>query len=561
MTVTERVREVALLRAAGATGGQVSAVVLLEAIVIGLVGVGLGLALGFGLAVVLGGFVRGAFGFRIGIEPSFGGLLLVAFIGLAVTVAAALEPARRAGSISPVAALRARAEPGVEGRARLRWLAVVAAIVAVAGIVLWPGGTAGLDVVRPLAVYGLFLAVALVSPFLLPWVGRIAGLPFSAVLRVEERLARGALARDRSRTALTVGALTIGLALVVAVGTVALDARRSASAWIEDVIPGDELLTAVTPLVPGPDGPAGEIAAIEGVAQVSPLATFPVAFRGTRLDATAVRGADIATDGRLTFIDGVRADALAALDIGGAVILPEAHATRLGLDVGDTLDLATGADEGVPLKVVGIVERGLPGRGGESILVGWPDATGRLGVRGADALAVRYDPVGDRSETSAAVGELARSLALQPVPIERVEGAVSDALSRVFGLFDVLALVAVVVAALGIVNTLAMDVAERVREIGILRATGMTRRQVGRMVVVEAGVLGLTGAILGVATGLAAAVVLLSLAGARDLGGLAIPWPTVGLAFVLGVGLAMLAAYYPARIASRLSIVRAVRAE
>jgi putative ABC transport system permease protein len=437
----------------------------------------------------------------------------------------------------------------------------VAAIVAVAGIVLWPGGTAGLDVVRPLAVYGLFLAVALVSPFLLPWVGRIAGLPFSAVLGVEERLARGALARDRSRTALTVGALTIGLALVVAVGTVALDARRSASAWIEDVIPGDELLTAVTPLVPGPDGPAGEIAAIEGVAQVSPLATFPVAFRGTRLDATAVRGADIATDGRLTFIDGVRADALAALDIGGAVILPEAHATRLGLDVGDTLDLATGADEGVPLKVVGIVERGLPGRGGESILVGWPDATGRLGVRGADALAVRYDPVGDRSETSAAVGELARSLALQPVPIERVEGAVSDALSRVFGLFDVLALVAVVVAALGIVNTLAMDVAERVREIGILRATGMTRRQVGRMVVVEAGVLGLTGAILGVATGLAAAVVLLSLAGARDLGGLAIPWPTVGLAFVLGVGLAMLAAYYPARIASRLSIVRAVRAE
>jgi putative ABC transport system permease protein len=561
MTVTERVRDVALLRAAGATSGQVSAVVLGEALVIGLAGAALGLGLGLGLAVVLGGFVRGAFGFRAILDPSIGGLLLVAVIGLAVTLAAALEPARRAGSISPVAALRARAEPGIEGRARLRWLAVVAAVVAVAGILLWPGGAAGLDVTRPLAVYGLLLAVALVSPFVLPVLGRVAGLPFSVVVGVEERLARGALARDRSRTALTVGALTIGLALVVAIGTVALDARRSASLWIEDVIPGDELLTAVTPVATGSEGPIGSFESIDGVDSVTPLATFPVAFRGVRLDATAVSGADFEADGRLTFVDGDRGAAFRAIDVGGAVLVPEAHASRLDLELGDTMELATGTDASVPLSIVGIIERGLPGRGGESILVGWSDASGTLGVAGADALAVRYAAVADRESSSAAVAELARSLALQPVPIERVEGAVSDALGRVFGLFDLLALVAVVVAALGIVNTLAMDVAERVREIGILRATGMTRRQVGRMVVVEAGVLGLSGAILGVVTGLGAAMLLLSFAGARDLGGLAVPWPTIGLAFLLGVGLAMLAAYYPARLASRLSIVRAVRAE
>jgi putative ABC transport system permease protein len=561
MTVTERVRDVALLRAAGATAGQVSLVVLLEALVMGLAGVALGLLLGLGLAIVLGDIVRGAFGFRTSLDPSIGGLLLVTAIGLAVTLAAAIEPARRAGSIPPVAALRARAEPGIEGRARLRWLAVVAAVVAAAGIILWPGGTAGLEVTRPLAVYGLLLAVALVSPFLLPFLGRIAGLPFSVVLGVEERLARGALTRDRSRTALTVGALTIGLALVVAIGTVALDARRSASLWIEDVIPGDELLTAVTPVALGPDGPIGAFEAIEGVALVSPMASFPVAFRGVRLDASAVSGADLEADGRLTFVEGDRATALAALDSTGAVLVPEAHATRLDLAVGDTMELATGAEATVALTVAGIVERGMPGRGGESILVGWPDATARLGVRGADALAIRYEAIADREVVSAQVGELARSLALQPVPIERVEGAVNEALGRVFGLFDLLALIAVVVAALGILNTLAMDVAERVREIGILRATGMTRRQVGRMVVVEAGVLGLTGAILGVVTGLVAAIVLLSFADARDLGGLAVPWPTIGLAFALGVGLAMLAAYYPARLASRLSIVRAVRAE
>jgi putative ABC transport system permease protein len=152
-------------------------------------------------------------------------------------------------------------------------------------------------------------------------------------------------------------------------------------------------------------------------------------------------------------------------------------------------------------------------------------------------------------------------LGLQPVALEEIESAVSDALDRVFGLFDVLALVAVVVAALGIVNTLTMDVVERIREIGILRAVGMTRRQVGRMVVVEAGILGLVGALLGIAAGLGVAVVMLVLAGGGIGPSFALPWSTLALALLLGVGLAMLAAWYPARLASRLTIVRAVEAE
>jgi putative ABC transport system permease protein len=131
----------------------------------------------------------------------------------------------------------------------------------------------------------------------------------------------------------------------------------------------------------------------------------------------------------------------------------------------------------------------------------------------------------------------------------------------VFGLFDALAVVAIVVAALGIVNTLTMNVVERVREIGVLRATGMTRRQVGRMVVVEAGILGLVGATIGAITGLAAGAVLVAFAG----GGLDLssdpPWGALALCFALGVGASMLAAYYPARLAGQLSIVRAVQFE
>jgi len=156
---------------------------------------------------------------------------------------------------------------------------------------------------------------------------------------------------------------------------------------------------------------------------------------------------------------------------------------------------------------------------------------------------------------------LARELALEPNTLDRVQGAISDALGRVFGLFDALAIVAVIVAGLGIVNTLTMNVYERVREIGVLRAAGMTRRQVWRMVVVEAGVLGVVGGVLGCLVGIGVGLVMVSIGSGFGAPLLDLPWATVGLAALFGVVVAMLAAYYPARLASRVSIVRAVQFE
>ena len=135
------------------------------------------------------------------------------------------------------------------------------------------------------------------------------------------------------------------------------------------------------------------------------------------------------------------------------------------------------------------------------------------------------------------------------------------ALARVFSLFDALAIIAVIVAALGIVNTLSMNVLERVRELGVLRAAGMTRTQVRRTVVVEAGILGLSGSFLGIVTGLVAGALMIALAGGTLGIGLDLPWGSIGLAAVLGLGLSMVAAWYPARLASRLAIVRAVQHE
>ena len=558
MSVIERVREVGLLRAAGTTRRQVHSLVLIQAAVLGIVGSVAGVVVGWVVAVATTGFVNSLQGIPLDrVEISATSVGITIGVGLFVTLAAALEPAWRAGRIAPVEALRPRLDPSAGTRARLRWLIGVLMVVAVAGVIAWPGGGVDVSVARPLAVYGVLLAGTLVTPFLLGPLGRVAGLPFAILLPAEERLTRGALVRDRSRAALTLGALTVGLAMVVAIGSVASNTRQAASAWLAGVIPGDEVVTSIRPSALD-EGLAAQLAAVDGVARVTPIATFGVARDGARLDAAAVVGADFLADGRLVFVAGDRTAALRGLDTGGTVVLPAGQAARLGVGVGSTMAILGGSGAEVDLLVTGIVERSLPGDGGEAMLVGWRDATAGLGVLGADAFAVRFAP-GKVETARPKLEEAARGLALEPNTLEQVEGAVGGALGRVFGLFDALAIVAVVMAGLGIVNTLTMNVLERVRELGILRAIGMTRRQVARMVVVEAAVLGLVGSLLGCLVGLATGAVLVVLAG----GGAAflVPWPTLGLAAAFGTLVAMAAAYQPARLAGRVTIVRAVQYE
>ena len=293
---------------------------------------------------------------------------------------------------------------------------------------------------------------------------------------------------------------------------------------------------------------------------MSPITLFEVAREGVRTDAAAVVGADLLDDRRLRIVEGDREAALTAIDDGPATIVPRSLAERDGLAVGSDVVLAIGGERVVRFEVVGIADHTLPGRVGEAILVGWDSATSELGVLGAEVFAIRYEPglaAAARPELEAA----ATLAALETNPLDRVAGAVDAALGRVFGLFDALAIVAVLVAGLGIVNTLTMNVLERVRELGVLRAAGMTTRQMRRTVVVEAGILGIIGTILGVVAGLAAGALVGILSGSGVALASGLPWGAIGLAALLGIGLSMLAAWYPARLASRLAIVHAVRHE
>ncbi len=559
LTVIERSREVGLLRAAGATRVQVLWFVMSGAAVLGVLGSLLGLGTGavLGYLVGMGVQATGAAPYeqpRLSLEM----VAVAAWIGLFVTLAAALEPAWRATRITAIESLRLRIDPGSARRARLRWLIVIFVSVGGVGLLAWPRAAGDLMALRSLAVYGLLVVATLLSPLFIAPLARIVGLPFVLLMRLDERLARGSLSRDRSRTALTMGALSVGLAMIVAIGGVAQEARATATAWLANVIPGDEIATSIRPV--GLDEPVTvALKAIPGVGSVTPIATFDMAFRGLRLDAAAVVGADFLSDNRLSFEEGSRSAALNGLDAGGSAIVARSTADRLGLRVGSTMVFTGGAGKALNLRVAGIVERSIPGRSGESVLVGWADATGFFGIDGADFFAVRYLP-GQQASAQGAFEDAARLLALEPATLNRVQGAVTDALGRVFGLFDALALIAVLIAALGIVNTLSMSVLERVRELGILRATGMTGRQVARMVMVEAGILGLVGSVIGIVTGLAAGAMMMGLGTGFRIA-FEPPWMIMGLAVALGFLVSMAAAYYPARLASRISIIRAVQFE
>lgn len=559
MTVGERAREVGLLRAVGATRGQVARFVFTGALVLGILGSGIGLLFGTALALVMADAVSAATNLTAtvpGIDPA--GSAVAAMIGVAITILAAIEPAVRAARISPVESLRAKFDVPAVSRERFGWIAAIFIVVAALALLAWPPALATTGAQRALAVYFVLLLATMLSPLLMRPLARILGLPVALIMRLEERLARGSLARDRSRTALTLGSLVVGLAMVVALGWSAQAARASAFAWLNDVVPGDEVVSSIRPVAPA-EGVQEALAEVPGVASVTPIASFDLAFRGYRLDAVAVVGADMLSDGRLTATDGDRVKALHALDDGGSVIVPAAVAGRLGIHAGDVMSLALSGGHHLDLKVAAIVARSIPGSGGEAVLVGWKDATESFGVTGADAFAVRFQP-GAAPVARDALAQTARTYALEASPIEQIQGAVAEALARVFGVFDALAIVAVIVAALGIVNTLTMSVVERIRELGVLRAIGMSRRQAVRMVLVEALVLGIIGVVLGSAAGVAVGLVLLALGG--GLGPVAgVPWLPIELATALGLVLPVIAALYPSRIASRFSIVTALQFE
>ena len=563
MTVSERTREIGLLRAAGTTSRQILGLFLRQGAAIGVVGAAIGLLLGIGLAAAMIGFLGSTRAVLVGGLPLDLGALLLAFgLGVLVTLVGAAVPALRAASLAPLEALRPSRQTGSALAGQLRWLVLLELVVVVAGLILYPLNRGSAPVIPLILSLALLVGGAVAAALVLEPLGRIVGQPFEWFFGAEGLLGRTNLSRDRVRTGLTIGALMIGLASVVAIGAVAESTRATADRWVGSVLPGGHAIRLGIAVDAEQLRPTFE--ATNGLKAASPIVEFPaVIASGTRQEQVSVAGIDptvFQDSGALLLGTANRAQAFQALRDGGAVLIPEGLAQRGGFQVGDILRIGLPAATPQTFTVAGILAYTLPGRTPDgSLLMSLADARDQFGETASSLWAMVPRPSTSAAAFDTAVRETAVSLAGEALTAHELASELSRSLDGLIGLFDALALIAVVVAALGIVNTLSVGVSERVREIAILRSHGMTVGQVQAMVVAEAAIMGAVGGLAAIVTGLAVGWAMLGAAAGGDAGGFAVPWALLAIVILVGTGVAALAGLYPARLAGRLPIVRSLK--
>ncbi len=559
MTVNERLRELGLLRAAGTTAGQVRGIVLRQAAALGLAGSAVGLLAGVALAAVLIGFGSSTRSvLLVGLPLPIGGLAAAFALGMVVTIIGAVIPVRRAMRVSPLEALRPSRTQERGLADRLRPVIVAEVLVVVAGLVVVVVGGWEAPLVPIALSLALLIGGAVAAAFVLEPLGRVVGRPFEWFFGAQALLGRLNLSRDRVRTGLTVGAMMIALAAVVALGTVAESARAANEQRVASILPGGHAIRSSVPLDVASF--RGSFEATPGVGVVSPVLEVPAvrdADGGPEEAAVAGIDPNVFADADALIITGAeRADAFAALRAGGAVLVPEVLASRAGIGVGDRIGIGLPGTEPNEMTVAGLLEYSLPGRTPDgALLVSAADARDLFGADAAALWILVPQPGVPDSAFSAGVRETAVQLGAEPLTARGLADEVARPLDQLGGLFDALALVAVVIAALGMVNTLGVGVGERVREIAILRSNGMTVGQVQAMVVTEAAIMGTIAGLLAVVVGLVVAVALVS-AGGDLTAGVRLPWPLLVAILLAGAGIAALAGLYPARVAATLPIVR-----
>jgi ABC-type antimicrobial peptide transport system permease subunit len=546
MLAAQRTRELALLRAVGATRAQVTRSMLGEAAGIGLAGATLGLGAGIALATGL----RALFG-ALGDELPAGDLVISApavvwayVVGAIVTPAAAYLPARRAARIPPVAALREDAVPPARSLRRRR---LTGAGVLLAGTAALAGGIAGPSTYAAAAGAVLvFLGVTLLGPVVCGPVIGVLGRPATRFLGITGRLGGENARRNPRRTASTASALTIGLALSGAVTIVASSAGVSIA---RQGLGADFYVSSDAAFGPQVRDAAAHTPGVRGAVAVRDAR---VALGGTVRAALAGDARAMAGPYRLTMEHGVAA-------LGPGEVLVDHHtAASEGWTAGARVpgQFADGAQEN--LRVAGIYTGGgaMP-----PVILNPADDRAHSASRLVNEVRITLAPGAD---AVAARQALRSMLGAWPglVLRDRAEMAAKarSGVDQYFALIRVLLVLSIIVAALGIVNTLALSVIERTREIGLLRAVGMDRRGLRRMIRYEAVTISVFGALTGLGLGVVLGWTVQHMAASSGVEVLSIPFAQLGL-YVLAAGaIGVVAAAWPARRAARLDVLRAIAA-
>ncbi|MFF4520799.1 FtsX-like permease family protein [Streptomyces bluensis] len=568
MLIAQRTRELGLLRALGADRRQVRRSVLTEATLLGLVGSTLGLAAGIGLAFGLIG-VMGALGMNLkSTEIVIGWATPVSAyaVGVGVTFVAAYLPARRAAGVSPMAALADAEIAGVGRPLKLR--AVVGSVVGAAGAAALVGCALSTRTASAASLLGLGVVLTLVAtvtagPLLVRPVIRVLGAGFPALFGSIGRMSRRNALRNPRRTGATAAALMVGLALVGGMSVASASMTESFDDQIDRTL-GADFIVQNQNFQPFPREVTDRIRATDGAGLVVRQRFSPVAVRtpdGERIETTAA-----AYDPRLdevahiTYAEGDTAAALA----DGSLAVDRKFAKDHGVRIGSTVPVEFPGGRKADLKVAALTDQGTG------------DGFGTQGgLYFGFGTIETYVPGGQDSAlyVNAAPGTTADQLrsrlekTLDPYPQVQVRDQadykklVRDQIAVLLYLVYALLGLAIVIAVLGVVNTLALSVVERTREIGLLRAIGLARRQLRRMIRLESVVIAVFGAVLGLALGLVWGVCTQQVLALQGMKALAIPWGTVVAVVVGSAVVGIVAALLPALRASRMNVLAAIAHE
>ena len=562
ITVAQRTRENGLLRALGASRRQVLRSVLTEAVAIGLIASLIGLAAGAAIAIGLKALL-GALGLGLpagGIVFSARTVIVSLAAGLAVTIVAAVSPARKAAKVPPVAAMQ-DVTVGSTGYGSKQRVIVGIAILALGVAALFTGlfgHVASAVLMVGAGVLLVFLGVSVLGRTIALPLSRIIGAPLPRLRGVTGRLARENAMRNPKRTAASASALMIGVGLVVFITIFAASTTASVNASIDRTFAGDMVIDSGAGMAGGVDpGLAQRLNALPQVAAATGVTNGAAKILGKVEQITAV---DPRTAGKI-FNVSAQQGSIAGLGTNGIAVYKDV-ATNNHLKLGDTVPVVF-RDTGPRQLRVALIYGDSVAAPSPRYFLGTPAYNANFSTRYDSQVFVKKAPGVSAAAALAAVKQVSAQYAPGTTVLDQAAYKAERAkpVNQVLALVYVLLALAIIIALLGIGNTLALSIFERTRELGVMRAVGMTRSQLRSTIRWESVIIALQGTVLGLLIGVFFGWALVAALKNQGITNFSIPYLTLLIVVVLAGLAGVVAAILPSRRAAKLNILRAIVTE
>jgi putative ABC transport system permease protein len=560
ITIGQRLRELALMRGVGASVKQVKRLIKLEALIISVTATILGILAGFAVAKgIIAIFNSAGAGFpssSLILRPA--AVIVSLIVGVGVTMASVVFPARRAGKVPPVAAMRP--EIGFEAITSNRRLLVGVVVTLLGAAMFVVGLFSDVGTIELIALAGggallIFVGVASLSTTVARPVAGLIGAPIQKLFGTPGKVARDNAMRSPRRTARTASALMIGVALISAAALFTASVRDTFGRILERSVTADFIILDPSFLGVPPQVTAN-VAGLDVIEAVSPVRPALAEIDGDQVGLAAIEPSGFSDLVDLGIVEG----GYEAMTADDGILVYDDKADSLDIGVGDSIAVTFSNGLERQVAVAGVFDDNSLGSDWY-ISTALLEQVSELPPRDQLVLAKVADGVDRdvaRGEIQAAIDEFPQAeLQTNDEFREDQEGQIDQLLIVI----STLLFFAILISFFGIAITLGLSVFERTREIGLLRAVGMSRRQLRRAVRWEAVIVSVFGVVVGVVVGTLIGIALASAVPDSFVDGITIPWPTLIIVVILAVIAAVIAALYPAYKASRMNVLEAISHE